>query len=285
MKIVPPHKISTEIIDIIYEAKEFVILVSPYVNLSNWDRLSIEIRNAIKRNVRIDVFVRNEPENSKSWEQLNQIGVKARLVTNLHAKFYFNEKSGLISSMNLLSSSNNNSIEIGTKLSDEKELNELKKFVKDFIIINETTVQPSKEDLYLSKEKFTVALQNFLNYNLNSPTRIFFKQGTFHINTLNNQFFLNIDKTDNLIELTAIVSEKEAEYFKVNESNYFKSNYFHVELHEGKGNSYNTIVAYSKKLLSNSFLDNLRVNEKKELIYQISEYLSTIKKLKDFSHQ
>ncbi len=185
--------------------------------------------------------------------------------------------------MNLLSSSNSNSIEIGTKLNEEKELNELKKFVKDFIVINETSVLPNKEDLYLSKEKFTVALQNFIGYSLNSPTRIFFKQGTFHINTLNNQFFLDINKTDNLIVLTAIVSEKESEYFKLYKSKYFKSNYFHFELHIGEGNNYNTIVAYSKKRLSNSFLDKLRVNEKKELLYEITEFLQNIKNLKNAS--
>lgn len=285
MKIIPPHKISTEIIDIIYEANDYVILVSPYVNLSNWDRLSSEIKNAINRNVKIEIFVRNEPENSKSWEQLSEIGIKARLVTNLHAKFYFNENFGLIASMNLLSSSNSNSIEIGIRINQQKELNELKRFVKDFIIVNEAAAHPSKEDLYLSKEKFTIVLQNFLSNSLNSPTRIFFKQGTFHINTLNNQFFLDINKTDNLIELTAIISGKEAEYFKVNESKYFKSNYFRLELLDGRGNSYNTIQAYSKKQLSNSFLDNLRANEKKELIYEITDFLKNITNLKNTCYQ
>ncbi len=284
MKIITPHKISTEILDIIYEAKEYVILVSPYVNLTNWDRLSIELQNAKKRGVRVDFFVRNEPENSKSWEQLSEIGIRARLVSNLHAKFYFNEKFGLISSMNLLSSSNSNSIEIGTKLTEEQELNELKRFIKDFISINETISLPSEEDLYLSKEKFIIALQNFIGHNLKAHTNIYFKQGTFCINTLNNQFFLDINKANNLIVITAIVSGKEADFFEKQKSQYFKSKYFDYSLQRGNGNSYSTIVAFSKKRLSNSYLDNLRVNEKKELISEITECLYCIKELKNASY-
>lgn len=283
MKIVPPHKISTEIIDIIYEAKEYVILVSPYVDLTNWDRLSIEFKNAINRNVRIDFFVRYEAENSRSWEQLSQLGIKPRLVKNLHAKFYFNENFGLISSMNLLSSSNSNSIEIGTKLDEKKELDELKRFVKDFISVNETTVLPDSGDLYLSKEKFYIALQNFIGNSFNSATQINYKQGTFHIKTLNNQFFLDINRADNLISVTAIVSGKEAEYFEIHKSELFTSNYFDIVLEKGSGNSYDTIVAYSKKRLTNSYLDNLRVTEKKELIVEITEYLNEINKIKKAS--
>lgn len=283
MNIIPPHKISTEILDIIYEAREYVILVSPYVNLKNWDRLSVELQNAQKRGVRIDFFVRNEPENAKSWEQLAQIGIKARLVSNLHAKFYFNEKFGLISSMNLLSSSNSNSIEIATKLTEEQELGELKRFVKDFIGINEINSLPSEDDLYLSKEKFTIVLQNFIGDNLKTHTNIYYKQGTFCINALNNQFYLDINKVDNLIAITAVVAGKEADFFEKQKSQYFKSKYFDYTLQRGSGNSYDTIAAFSKKRLSNSYLNNLRVNEKKELICEITEFLYCIKELKNAS--
>src|SRR5688500_7622706 len=106
MKILQPHKISNEIFDLIYEAKQYLIIVSPYVNFKYWERLASELVNAKNRGVRIDFFVRNEPENAASWEQVESLGIAPRLVNNLHAKFYFNEKNGVISSMNLLSSSN-----------------------------------------------------------------------------------------------------------------------------------------------------------------------------------
>ena len=181
MKILQPHKISTEIIDIIYEAKDYLILVSPYVNFQNWDRIATELKNAKRRGVKIDFFVRNEPENSRSWEQVSSLDIQPRLVPNLHAKFYFNEKNGLISSMNLLSSSNSNSIEIGCKLDTIEEIIQLRVFVNDFIISNESESIPDADDLYLSKEKFTVVLENFLSNVLKSRTSVYFSKGQFTI--------------------------------------------------------------------------------------------------------
>lgn len=92
---------------------------------------------------------------------------------------------------------------------------------------------------------------------------------------------MDIDKSDNSISIAAIVSGKEAEYFKKNKLKHFSSNYFEIILHKGEDGSYDSIGAHTKKQLSNSFLDNLRVNEKKELINEITEYLHKIKRLKD----
>jgi len=281
MKILPPHRISTEIIDIIYEAKERLVIVSPYVNFSNWDRLATELRNAKKRGVQIDFYVRNEPENSKSWEQVVELGIKPSLVPNLHAKFYFNERNGIISSMNLLSSSNSNSIEIACKLETKDEIEELKRFVNDFILPNESNEIPDDDDLYLSKEKFTIALENYLSNVLKSRTSIYFKNGLFSINTLSNKFDLSIDKFDNSIIIRGILSSKEADKFEVEGTNFFTSDYFHYKLiREGNG-SYDTFGAFSKVRLSNSFLDKLRVNEKKELISEIAHFFECYRDFKN----
>jgi len=281
MKILPPHKISTEIIDIIYEAKERLVIVSPYVNFSNWERLAAELRNAKKRGVQIDFYVRNEPENSKSWEQVEELGIKPCLVTNLHAKFYFNEKNGIISSMNLLSSSNSNSIEIACKLETNEEIEDLKRFVNDFIIPNGSSDIPDEDDLYLSKERFTVALENYLSNVLKSRTSIYYKNGLFAINTLSNKFDLSIDKVDNSIIIIGILSSKEADIFAIEQNKYFTSDYFHYKLFREGNGSYDTFGAFSKVRLSNSFLDNLRVNEKKELISEIAHFFECCRNFKN----
>jgi len=271
MKILQPHKISTEIIDIIYEAKEHLVIVSPYVNFVNWDRLATELKNAKKRGVKIDFFVRNEPENSKSWEQISSLDITPRLVPNLHAKFYFNEKNGLISSMNLLSSSNSNSIEIGCKIDSQEELNELNLFVKDFVISNESDTIPDEDDLYLSKEKFIIVLANYLSNVLKCNTNIYFKNGQFTINTLSNKFAFGINKAENTISITFIMSDKLANAFETKYSQYYTSKYFDCVLNGGGKGYCDTFTAYSTVRLSNSFLDNIRVNEKKELISEIAE--------------
>jgi phosphatidylserine/phosphatidylglycerophosphate/cardiolipin synthase-like enzyme len=281
MKILQPHKISPEIIDIIYEAKEHLVIVSPYVNFSNWDRLATELKNALKKGVKIDFFVRNEPENSKSWEQVSELGITPRLVLNLHAKFYHNEKNGIISSMNLLSSSNSNSIEIGCKLETPEELQELRFFVRDFIETNETDCIPNEEDLYLSKEKFIYVLENYLANFIRSRTSIYFKNGQFVINTLSNNFNLVINKADNTIAINFILSGKLAEAFDSKFTQYYKSQYFKCILNRGGNGYYDTFTAFSTVRLSNSFLDNLRVNEKKELIIGISELFDCYNKFQN----
>jgi len=285
MKILQPHKISTEIIDIIYVAKETLVLVSPYVNFAKWENIAKELVNAKNRGVKIDFYVRNEPENVKSWEQVKELGIEPHLVKNLHAKFYYNERNGVISSMNLLSSSNSNSIEIGCKLETMDEIEELKRFVKDFVVTNENNVIPSDDDLYLTKEKFTIVLSDYLSNSFNSRTSIYFQKDEFIINTLSNKFFLRIDKVKNNVCITAIISGLESDKYFKEHKNFFVSEYFDYERDKGYNGNYDTISAHSKVRLSNSYLDNLRVNEKKELISEIAFFLDSIKKFKDYCYE
>lgn len=271
MKILPPHKISTEIIDVIYQTKEHLVIVSPYVNFANWDRLLTELRNALKRGVKIDFFVRDDPDNSRSWEQVSALGITPRLVSNLHAKFYYNEQIGIISSMNLLGSSNSNSIEIGCKLDSPQELQELHLFVNDFLVPNESKSIPNDDDLYLSKEKFTYVLANYLSNSLKSRTNIYYKNGQFVLNTLSSNFNFDINKVNNTISITFMLSGKLADSFDSKFSQYYNSNYFNCLLYRDSKNYYDTFTAFSKKSLSNSFLDHLSLNEKKELLSEIAE--------------
>ncbi len=109
MKVLQPHRISGEILDVIYESKQRLVIVSPYVNFNNWRQMADALINALKRGVKIDFFVRSDADNANSWEQVEQLGIVPKLVDNLHAKFYLSEQTGVISSMNLLSFSNSNS--------------------------------------------------------------------------------------------------------------------------------------------------------------------------------
>ncbi|WP_066511656.1 phospholipase D-like domain-containing protein [Rufibacter sp. DG15C] len=281
MKILQPHRISTEILDIIYEAKQYLIIVSPYVNFKYWESIASALSNANKRGVRIDFFVRNEPDNSASWEQVESLGIIPRLVSNLHAKFYFNEKNGVISSMNLLSSSNSNSIEIGCKLETMEELDELKRFVKDYVTTNEVKEKPSEDDLYVSKEKFLTVLENYLSNDTKSRSSAYFKNGAIHIKACSNSITMTMDKVKNKVYLDAILSQDEAEMYNSEQSKYLTPGYFVYQFNKGGNGYHNTVGAWSQARLSNSYLENLRVEEKKQLIYEISEFVKNVTKLKD----
>lgn len=109
-------------------------MVSPYVDFKNWGGIKQEIEKAKQRGIKIEFITRHDVNNSKSWEQIEALGIKPKLVKNLHAKLYYNEKSGIVTSMNLLTSSNLSAIEFGSIYDTEDEIQQLKYFVKHEVL-------------------------------------------------------------------------------------------------------------------------------------------------------
>ena len=214
MKIIPPYQITSEILNLINEAKEYLILVSPYVNFINWDRIKIDIENALKRNVKIKFYTRLDSENYKSWEQIEALGIKPNLIKNLHSKLYFNEKSGIVTSMNLLTSSNLNAIEFGAIYNTEEELKELKEFVKKYLEPNLEKEKPNDEDLYLAKEKFQIVLQNYLTNCLEQNVSCKWNNGSLILNA-KNQYNLCLDKVRNNFEISGVISGIEHDNYSI----------------------------------------------------------------------
>ncbi|QIX62741.1 hypothetical protein HER32_16795 [Hymenobacter sp. BT18] len=281
MKILPPDSISSELLNLIHSANEYLVLVSPYVSLAQWVRLTAALTSAQRRGVKIKAFVRYDPDNASSWEELEAIGIKPRLIANLHAKFYFNETGGLISSLNLLSSSNAQSLEIGCKLDTEAELQELKDYVKRYIVPLEQTERPDEDDLYLSKEKFTVVLENYLGGCTESRTRVFFKNNAIQIQSVENSFYLHLDKGANRLSLSAVVSGEEATAFEKLRGQHFTSEQFDIRLDIRPSGYYSTVCADYKPRLSTTYLDNLRLPEKKSLLDAVAAFVLNVRDFKD----
>lgn len=181
--------------------------------------------------------MRHDPDNASSWEELEAVGIKSRLIANLHAKFYFSETGGLVSSLNLLSSLNANSLEIGCKLDIEAELQELKDFMKRYIIPLKEKERPSEDDPYLSKEKFSVVLENNLAEATDSRPRVFFKNNELQIQPVGNSFYLHLDKGANLLS----VSGAKADTFEKLKGEYFNNPQFEVEVNQGAPGYYSMV--------------------------------------------
>ena len=124
MKFIKPSEISSKIMTLIEESDEFVIIVSPYVKISKWYKLLKKIENLKKRNIPMEFYVREDKNNYNSFNELNQFNLKFNAVSDLHAKLYINEKYAIVGSMNLLLSSEINSLEIAYQTESEKEYNE-----------------------------------------------------------------------------------------------------------------------------------------------------------------
>lgn len=272
MKIIPPYQITSEILNLINEAEKYIVLVSPYVNFNNWDRIKVDIINALKRGVRIEFYARLDNENFKSWEQIESLGIKPKLIKNLHAKLYFNEKSGIVTSMSLLTSSNLNAIEFGSIYHTEEELSELKSFVKRYLEPNFTMSKPNEEDIYLAKEKFTVILSNFLSNKFNRSVNTRWRNGTIELN-VNNQYYFDIDKGNNQVNLAGIISGLEFENF-----NNFKEKYKYYGF-QVLANP-NSIYISSDFKVSNSNLNFISVFEKKRLVEVIANFIEDLSEYK-----
>ena len=133
IEIITDDHIPPRVLDILRYAEKRVTLVSPYNEF--WARLEKQIESTIRNGVRVDVIYRAGKRND-AIEWLESLGprVKVYAVENLHAKIYLNESAVLITSMNLLDSSRNNSMEIGISVNDDDDARtQVREYVKTLI--------------------------------------------------------------------------------------------------------------------------------------------------------
>ena len=107
------------ICDIIWEAQEKLLIVSPFIKLDEYfKKLFDKHLNNPKLHLLI-VFGKNEMEVSRSLSKFDFdyfkkfLNVSVVYVPNLHAKYYGNETKGVITSINLYDYSFKNNIEFG----------------------------------------------------------------------------------------------------------------------------------------------------------------------------
>ena len=118
-KVITDQEIPNEIINLIKESEEYVVIVSPYLDL--WGHLTTQLKMKFERGVSIQLHYRTNEVKSKTLKELKQIGVKLNNIDTLHSKLYLSEKKGIISSMNLYKFSSEESREMGL-VSDERSL-------------------------------------------------------------------------------------------------------------------------------------------------------------------
>ncbi|WP_044891101.1 phospholipase D-like domain-containing protein [Myxococcus hansupus] len=133
---------------LIDDAKKQVTLISPYVSIEKLRDLERKIRNALDRKVDVTLIMRAEDAHTRAPTgqgkeillSLMSEGMRLAHVSDLHAKLYFSERHALITSLNLLESSFNNSIEIGVWVpANRPEYAQILKFIQD-------EIQPHRRD-------------------------------------------------------------------------------------------------------------------------------------------
>jgi len=115
--------ISNELAQIIKNAKDKLILISPYLQICDRFKEMVEDKDRMKLDIRM-VYRENklQPQENNWLEGLQSI--RTSVCKNLHAKCYINEKTALITSMNFyeFSQINNNEMGIVVNKIDDPEL-------------------------------------------------------------------------------------------------------------------------------------------------------------------
>jgi len=136
MNFIPPLEIASKIMTLIQDADKELIIVSPYVNLNNWDKMVKCLERTIRRGVNVKFIVRKNAKQDLSL--LKNLGITPIMVDDLHAKVYINEKYGIVTSLNLLHYSDINSIDIAYSTQTEKQRIELVNFVDKYVYVQST---------------------------------------------------------------------------------------------------------------------------------------------------
>jgi hypothetical protein len=116
MRVLHGQDIGIEVVKLIDRAQKIVILVSAYYD--PWLRATTAIENAmLARKLPVIMFLRGGKERDKHFEAtapLRAKGMRVEFLERLHAKFYANESEAILTSMNLVGTSAQDSWEIGT---------------------------------------------------------------------------------------------------------------------------------------------------------------------------
>ena len=92
--------VSYHLEELIKGTKERLILISPYLQVNERIKENLSNLNILKKDIRI-VYRENKLHvDERNWLE-QQVGIRASICKNLHAKCYLNESEAIITSMNL----------------------------------------------------------------------------------------------------------------------------------------------------------------------------------------
>jgi hypothetical protein len=279
MKIIKPKLISGEIMDLIEQANEKMVIVSPYYHINKWEKLLHSLDKMKRRKVAAEFYAREDA--IECIKEVEAIGFQPYLIKRLHAKVYFNEKQAIVSSMNLDFRSDNQSLDIAMITENEGEYNDVIQYFDQFIkreVIQPTIPQrPAPKSVFNWKAELDRRLEESLGRD------VYIKNYSDYIEIqAGNQYeaFIGTDFGNELF-LTGILSFKEYEFAKTNKV--FQSNKMAIYLEAGgqRGSSliYDRVCGRMSRLKSRS-IHHIQTDEQELIIDTIHRFIVGVAELK-----
>jgi len=113
--------VSNALSQIIKNAKEKLILISPYLQISDRFKVLLEDKDKFKIDIRI-IYSESRLQPSESNWLKSLKSVRLSVCKNLHAKCYLNEEEAIVTSMNFYEFSQVNNYEMGILVSKKDDL-------------------------------------------------------------------------------------------------------------------------------------------------------------------
>lgn len=287
MKLIHPNKVTGQLLDIIHEAEKELVIVSPYVNFSYWQRPVAAIKQALARGVKVDFYIRHDPGRDTGQVHVEKLGITPILVENLHAKIYYNDTDGIITSMNLLHSSDSNSIEIGSQIETPAELTELRRIVQQFLAHYKAPAPPtpaasSPAPIIPAHEPFDVVLDMHLFHTLDQDAHVEWENDTeLSISALRNSFTLRVAQPNNKIVLEGIISQREANRYSSHGPRHFTDPALLYKLIPGDQGHYTVIRGTYTRFPTTRNLNQLSTTEAQAILTATTCFIRAVRAFKD----
>lgn len=196
--------ISYHLEELIKNTTDRLILVSPYLQFHRRVTDHLENLNIQKKDIRIIYREDKLKVEESNWLE-SQIGIRTSICNSLHAKCYLNENEAIVTSMNLISFSQQNNDEMGIHVTKENDIdlyNDIYRDVERLLTISqEIRVSVKKVDKEIEKQTEKTV------------SEIVRSKGRSNSKLL---------RTKDLSEITGISSRKVNEWFKKNKLMYKK---------------------------------------------------------------
>ncbi len=137
MKFIPPLEIGFQIMTLIQEAEQELIIVSPHVSITGWDKMKKSLCKAVDNLVQITFIANRNAE--QDFSELQSLGITTILVDDLQAKLCISEKYAIVSSLAMHHPSAVTSKAGSYKTDQDAERTELIDYVNNHLLVaNET---------------------------------------------------------------------------------------------------------------------------------------------------
>lgn len=278
MKLIKPNQISGEILTLFAEADEKVIIVSPYCNFKTWNKLKNALDVCKRKGIDVEFYVRHDQP--KSLEQVKEIGFEPISIRNLHTKLYINESYAIITSMNLIEFSDQNSLDIAYMTQNKREYKEVLEYYTRYILQNQVTLPKfMDEDSFMDwrndlEEKISNTCESRFKIHCNDDEFIIQGPNRYNVHIRNNS-------KGNYLNLCGILSAKQAKKANSKPVSIPQSSKMEFKLYEPNSTSeYNTIWHHSTCKLQSESITKITKKEAIKVEKDIILFVSSIEKFK-----